>query len=182
MKRVIFAVLAIFLLTGCGEVKKEKAAIKIGDIEITAKEFDDAFKSSQFASQGDARRREFLDTFIARKLILKEAERLGLDKDPEFLQRIQLFWEQALLKLALAQKIKELSITVDVDDSEIKNFYERRKDKDYPDKELSEVYDQIKWLLFRAKQTQIIQDWSSDLRNKAKIKIDYKLLGIEEDE
>lgn len=181
MKKVVFIILTVFLFSNWGCVKKEKAALKIGDIQITAKEFDKAFESSKFAGSTEAVREKFLNMFISRKLILKEAERLGLDEDPQFLRSIQLFWEQSLLKLILSRETKELSVAIKVDDREISNYYEKRKEQDYADKELSEVYAQIKLLIFRAKQSKAIQDWASSLRNKTKIEIDYKLLGIELD-
>jgi len=181
MKRLIILVLAMFLFTSLGCTKKERAAISIGDIQITAEEFNKALEASRSASAGVAERKEFLDTFISRKLILKEAEKSGLDKDDKFLQSIQLFWEQSLLKLILANKMKELAANIIIDEREIEDYYRMRKAEIYPDKELSEVYDVIKILLYRKKQTQAVQDWAASLKNKAKIEIDYKLLGIQED-
>ncbi|MGD9015595.1 MAG: SurA N-terminal domain-containing protein [Candidatus Omnitrophota bacterium] len=180
MKRFTFLVLAMFIFTGLGCAKKEKAAINIGDIRITAEEFNKAFEASRSVSAGVAERKEFLDTFISRKLILKEAEKLGLDKDDKFLQSIQLFWEQSLLKLILANKMKELAANIIIDEREIEDYYQMRKAENYPDKELSEVYEVIKILLYRKKQTEAVQDWAASLKNKANIEIDYKLLGLEE--
>jgi hypothetical protein len=182
MKKLMVIMGVVLLLTGWGCAKKEKAAIRIGEIQVTAEEFAEAFKASQFAGAGEAARGEFLDTFISRKLILKEAEELGLDKDARFLQSIQLFWEQSLLKLILANKVKELAVTIGVDDREIEDYFQSRKEQDYADKELSEVYEQIKLFLFRQKQARAIQDWVSSLEDKTKIEINYKLLGIEESE
>jgi len=183
MGKIIFLILAIVIFNGCQMREKEKPAIKIGEIEVTSEEFDNAFKSSSLAEPGaaSAARREFLETFISRKLILKEAERMGLDKDPQFLQSVQFFWEQSLLKLVLSKKMKEISVNIKVEDKQISDYYENNKEQIYVDKELSEVYDQIKWLLFREKQNKAIQDWASSLRNKTKIQIEYELLGIEQD-
>ena len=180
MKKAIFIILVVLFFTSWGCVKKEKVALKIGDIEFTTEEYDEAFKSSGSFEYDDDQRKEFLDRFISRKLILKEAEKMGLDKDPQFLQSIQLFWEQSLLKLVLSRKMKELSVEIKVGDSQISDFYNNRKEQVYADKELSEVYDQIKLLLFKAKQGEAIQDWVSSLRNKTKVEINYQLLGIKE--
>jgi len=180
MKKFMLMLGFILLFVGLGCAKKERPAIRIGDIQFAAKEFDKAFNESKSASAGAAERKEFLDTFISRKLILKEAERLGLDKDPKFLDSIQLFWEQSLLKLILAYKMKELAADIMIDDREIEEYYRSRKEENYANKELSEVYGLIKVLLYRQKQSEAVQAWADSLKEKTKIEIDYKLLGIEE--
>ena len=182
MKKVALLILLVFLTSAWAWPKKERFVVEISGIEITSTKFETAFSSSQFAEGGESAKKEFLDTFILRKLILKEAERLGLDKEPEFLKDIQLFWEQSLLKRTLAKKIKELSIQVSVDDKEIQSYYQAQKDKQFSEKDLPEVYGQIKWLLFRNKQDEAIRGWTNSLREKAKIKIDYKALGIRQED
>ena len=79
----------------------------------------------------------------------------------------------------LIRQMKELSINIEVNDREIQNFFEKHKETNFLDKELPQVYDQIKWILFKEKQTKTIQDWVDSLKDNTKIKIKYKLLGIE---
>ena len=177
---LIISIISLLLIFGCA--KKEREIIKINDIGITLEEFEAAFKSSSVADEGETKRKEFLDIFISRKLMLEEAERLGLDKDSKFLQNVQLFWEQSLLKLVLAKKMNELSLVINVDDKEVIDFYDKLKERQVVDKELSEIYDQIKLIIFKEKQNRAIQNWVASLKEKAKIKIDYQGLGIKEDE
>ncbi|MBU0469821.1 MAG: SurA N-terminal domain-containing protein [Candidatus Omnitrophica bacterium] len=174
----LFMVVAMFLIFGCGAPSKDKTALKIGDIKITAQEFDAAFKASGMTYMGEDSRKQFLERFISRKLILSEAEKIGLDKDSQFLESVQIFWEQSLLKLILAQKSKEFSSNARVDDSEIAAYYEKRKEVSFPGKELTEVHAQIKWILLKQKQSQALQEWISSLEGAVKIESDYKLLGI----
>ena len=175
-KNIIFLFFLFLSLLFVGCTSKKNVAIKIGKIEITKEEFDDAFSNSSYAKQGKSKE-EFLENFISRKLILKEAERLGLDKDPKFLKNIQLFWEQSLLKMTLSRKIKELSFGIHVSDKEVRDYYLTHQD-DFKDKKLEEVYDRIKWILFAQKQRQAIQDWINSLKEKTPIYVDYKALGI----
>ena len=179
MKKIVFFIWLVFLFSGCGSYEGEEAAIKIGEIKVTASEFNHAFQASQFAHLGEAAKEEFLDTFISRKLILKEAERRGLDKDAQFLQDIQLFWEQSLLKRALSLKIKELALEAKVTDKEIRSYYQSHKDIEFTDKKLEEVYGQIRWIVFKGRQKEVIGEWADSLKKDAKIEIDYKRLGIE---
>ena len=99
----IFLVIVLFMVIG-GCAKKEQSPIQIVLIQISSEEFEKDFLSSRFAQGGDKGRKDFLDNFISRKTMLLEAEKMGLDKDPEFLQDIQMFWEQNLLKLILDKK------------------------------------------------------------------------------
>ncbi|MBU2044970.1 MAG: hypothetical protein KJ619_07085 [Candidatus Omnitrophica bacterium] len=180
--RNLIIITLVLLISGCSFAKKDKPAIVIGDIEVTRQEFQDALNSSMFRDAGQEGRQEFLYQFIARRLILKEAERLGLDRDPQFLKDIQLFWEQSLLKLALSQKIKELSVDIQVSDKEIRKYYSSNKETQFLEKELPEVYDQIKWVIINQKQQESITQWSESLKQGVKIDIDYKKLGLKEDE
>jgi|WetSurMetagenome_2_1015567.scaffolds.fasta_scaffold123080_1 hypothetical protein len=177
-KIAVFMVFLALMLSGCAQ--KEKSAITIGKISVSAKEFDDAYKASGFAASGQDKRKEFLEFFISRKLILQESESLGLDKDPQFLRSVQLFWEQSLLKLALSRKINELAVGTRVDEKLIKNYYEQNKEKEFSGKELPEVYDQIKWLLFKLQEKKALQNWTESLHKKNVIAVDHELLGIKE--
>jgi hypothetical protein len=178
MKKIFIwlAVSCIFLSAGCA--KKEKPAISIGPITLTAEEFETAYQKARGPNTGVPGRKEFLDILIARKLVLQEAEILGLDKDPQFLESLQLFWEQSLLKLVLARKLNELSLICKVSDKEVSDYYQRHKDSDFQGKELAEVQGQIKTLLYRVKQQLELQRWTTSLRKNARINIDYDLLGI----
>ena len=101
MKKLTVIILTALLFAGSGCAREEKPAIRIGDIRISAREFDSAFRGSIYGGVTDAstKRKDFLDTFISRKLLLKQAEELGLDRDPRFLQSIQLFWEPPFFAL-----------------------------------------------------------------------------------
>ena len=177
---VIFIIPFIFLSTGWSWLNKKKPAITINNLSITPQEFEESFKISHFAEKSVSSRKEFLDNLITKKLILEKAEEMGLDKDPAFLKDVQIFWEQSLLKLVLSRKINQLSARIRINDKEVDNYYRRNKEKLFAGKALPDVYSRIKWLLFKRKQSQAIREWVSSLRENAKIKIDYKMLGIKE--
>ncbi|MCF7908631.1 MAG: hypothetical protein K9L86_07175 [Candidatus Omnitrophica bacterium] len=178
MFRAIPVIIMILLVVGCGLADKEHPVITIGNIEVSKQEFKQALNSSLSRSSDVESQRDFLDQFISRKLILNEAERLGLDKDPEFLKDVQLFWEQSLLKLALSKKIKELAVGIQVNDQDIRRYYKKNKDSQFPEKELAQVYDQIKWVILNEKQREAINQWAESLKTKVKINIDYEGLDL----
>jgi hypothetical protein len=176
MRRLSIGIAIICLLMSSGCAKKEKPAITIGSIGITAEEFEQAYQKVRISRSGEISRKDFLNSFVTRKLILHEAEILGLDKDPQFLESLQVFWEQSLFKLVLARKLNELALVCRVSEKEISDYFQRHKENDFQGKELAEVHDQIKSLIYRIKQQLELQRWTASLKKNAIINIDYGLL------
>ena len=169
----------VVCLFGCGRANQEQVGIQIGDIAITLSEFEDAFSVSPQVTRGMEGRKEFLENYILKKLMLREAEKRGLDKDEKFLKEIQRFWERSLLKSVLTEQTQKLAGSVHVQDREISEYFKKHKVETYTGKELAQVYPEIKWLLLREKQSKAVADWIDSLRVKEPVKINYKVLGIE---
>ena len=180
-KRIIIILLLVLFTSGCGAPKNTPVAIKIGAVNISPADFESAFEDSPFSSEDTSQsRKQFLDTYITRILILTEAEKIGLDKDPVFLKTVETFWQQSLIKLILDYKIKELSMNIRISDRDINDYYNSHKETDYKDRELASVYDSIKWLISNQKQKEAVNSWLTSLRDHAKIDLNYALLKIKE--
>jgi len=164
------------VLAGCGG--GDQTALKIGSIDISAGEFEEEFNDSRYVYMGDTGRRMFLEHYVDTKLILMEAEHMGLDRDQEFLKDIQHFWEQALLKRVIDEKNKELANQVQVSEQDIKRYYDEHKQEDFQGKELQDVHEQVKWILTKIKQSQALSSWTDMLRKKTKITVNDALLGM----
>ena len=179
MKKLIVLALLVLLSSNCSGFKEtEKPAIKIGKIQISSQRFQREFELSGFAKEG--KKKDFLETFVSRKLILLEAEKLGLDKDPKFLHDVQNFWEQSLLKIVVDRKTREVSREVMVTEQEVQDYYNSWVEKNPDDsKTLDELRPTIKWVLSKERQTSAISSWIEQLKQNADIKIDKKALGIE---
>jgi hypothetical protein len=178
-KSILLAVVLSLACTSLGCGSRPKTVISIGDIKISADEFDSAFSKSLYGNSPTLeRRRQFLSTLINRKIILKEAVSEGLDKDPGFLEDVQFFWEQALVKLTLNKKIKELASGIQVSEKEVKDYYETHK-SEFAGKSLAEASEQIKLQLFIEKQRKALDDWLVSLAGKSRVDMDYKSLGLE---
>lgn len=181
MRSVLLMMVCLMPLLASGCVKNEKPALVIGSIKIPAAEFDAAYQDAKVQMSRELSREEFLEMYINRKLFLKEAETLGLDKDPQFLLGLQLFWEQSLMKSVIARKLNESTLIIRVSDNEIAEYFERHKDTDFSGKTLPEVRNQIKVLLFQVKQKLELQHWMKTLRSGAKVSIDHDMLRVEPD-
>lgn len=177
MKRLLIVLYAASLcVLGCA--RSDHAAIKIGPVEVSAQEFEEGFQNSRYAYMDEDGRAKFLEQYIDTKLILLEAERLGLDKDPAFLKDIQWFWEQALLKRVVSEKNKEFVDQAMVSNREIEAYYEQHKDDDFKGKSFEEIQDQIRWIVLKIKQSQAFSAWTKDLKQRTDIQINKAQLGI----
>jgi hypothetical protein len=85
-KKIKFILLAGIIVLALVYLKKDENAVVIGKIKISAGEVKDALEKSNYAGESKEAEKEFLESFIDRKLILKEAEREGLGRVPEFLK------------------------------------------------------------------------------------------------
>jgi len=177
-RSVILAGICIFLLSGCSGQKDDPIAVEIDEIAVTQDEYEQAFENSPYSKVDDPKaKEEFLDNFIAKKILLKKAEEENLDKDPEFLKHIEMFWQQSLLKLILDKKSKEFSLDIRVSDKEVRKYYAENKDKYFKDKTIEEVYTQIKWALLRGKQQEAMKEWITSLKKSTKIRVNEKVVG-----
>jgi len=181
MNRLLAIAACLVLILGCSRAGKSPVAIEIDGITITVDEFEQAYSSSYYAKEGSpSSRKAFLDNLILMKLLLREAERLSLHKDSAFLKNVEFFWQQSLLKSMLEKKSRELSLDIKISDREVSDYYDNRKDTDFKDRSLQEVYSQVKWLLLIDKQNRVVEEWMKGLRERSNISIDKGLLNIEE--
>jgi len=192
-----YAALALVLaLTGCTKNADNAVVAKVNNGKITAADFkkqlNDLQPQMQLAVSADPKaRKEFLEDLIGIELVLQEARRLKLDKDPAFMkkqeelekemkQRIQdaakneLF--NAMLKKELLDKIKQPT------DEEVKAYYTAHRDeirKAAGGKDLSwkEAEAQgLKRYVFQINQREAYLEYSKALKAKAKISVDDKAL------
>lgn len=123
-----FVALALVACTQDQGPKKTGPAVATGNgVTITAEEFkarleeQSPFIRARYSTL--ERKKEFLDNLVRFEVLAKEAERLGLDKDPEV---------QNTIRKVMVQKLVQ------------KNFADQSGAKDLPDAELQKYYDDHK--------------------------------------
>jgi hypothetical protein len=192
-----YALLALIVaLTGCTKSADNAVVAKVNSAKITAADFkkqlDDLQPPMQQAVYANPKaRKEFLEDLIGIELVLQEARRMKLDKDPAFMkkqeelekemkQRLQdaakneLF--NALLKKELMDKIKQPT------DEEVKAYYtahreDIRKAAGGKDLSLKQAEAQgLKRYVFQVNQREAYLEYSKALKAKAKISVDDKAL------
>ena len=177
---LLILVLSSFSLSCVRQPHEGKAAIVVNNYTMTQAEFNELFKESGMFDNTPEARKSFLDNMITRKLILQEAQKEGLDKDKDFLQSVEHFWEQSLLKVMIDKKISEIAPSITVSEQEIVDYYNQWVQKTPNNqKTLDELRDPIRQQLMKIKQTDIINTWIEGLKRSAKIKVDKKAVEIE---
>ncbi len=191
-------VLALSLVsTGCNKGSEGPVLARVNRAKITAGDFkrqlEDLQPQMQQAVASDPKaRREFLEDLIGIEVVLQEARRQGLDKDPEFKKRQEMLKKEmekriqddsrnelfnGLLKKELADKLSKVTPPTD---KEVREYYAKNIDKmRTPDgKKLSfkEVEPQLKRRMLSEKQRDLYLDYAKQLKAKAKVSVDEKAL------
>ena len=172
---------AIFLYS-CSQEKAQdnRTVVRINDFALSLNEFqyslaqelelDEDFKLTKEA------KKEFIEAIIRKELLIQEAKRSQLDKKEKFIRTIERHWEATLIRNLMEMKGKEINRTILVSQDEIRSRYDemKRTDKNLP--AIAELEKNLMDDLKEEKKTKLMRQWIMDLRKKAKIKIDQKLL------
>jgi len=131
---VIVAVIFGIIFSGCARQEKEatgdnRVLARINEYELTVKDFKDEVRHMR-ETRGISRdtlktKRLILEDIIAKKVLLQEAQKEHFDKDKKFMKKIERYWEQALLKLLIEKKQKEMSERIEISSAEVTDDYER---------------------------------------------------------
>lgn len=107
--RLIIGTVILACVLGCQPRESQQPVVaRVGNYVITKDEFDEAYRNSAYGHEHNIfYRSEFLKNMITQKLILLDAERRGLDRDPQFLKMLESFWQQSLLTFALQEQNKQ---------------------------------------------------------------------------
>jgi hypothetical protein len=134
MKKHIFIIClflsAAFTFSACSSSKQEreiigtvnKAPIYKADLEREVARFTS--QNPQLAVNSSIVE-ERLNILIEKKLMIQEAVKKGITKDPRFIETIKTFWEQTLIRELLSAKSKEWAERLFITEGEIQKEYQR---------------------------------------------------------
>lgn len=181
MNKIILVLIMSVFIMGCSCHDEPKhMAIKINNYQISGEEFEREFNDSSFG-RFDTResRKEFLDNLVDRILILQDAQKRGLDNDPQFLKMVEKFWMQSLLKLALEKKTGEVAGALPVEDREVEEAYQIMLKEGKASKPYKDMYRQIKQDIISKNESRLMNDWLAQLHKNADIRINKDLIAID---
>lgn len=105
---LLFAAAVTAAVAGCAGQPQKTVIATIGDYSL----YEDDFRSELSLYPPEYRqkisREQLLENIIQKKVLLLEAQRRGLDRDPQFMKMVERFWEQSLLRSLLDRKSEEI--------------------------------------------------------------------------
>ena len=136
MKRLFYSVillsLTVALFTGCLESNKSDSPVlaKVNKDAVTQdvflKEISRVPEWARGQFEGQEGKEKFLDEIIKRELIYQNALKMKLDKDEEYVAKVEEFNKMTLISLVLQKEVEEKA---NVSDDEVKAFFDKNEDK-----------------------------------------------------
>jgi len=182
----ILILLTSLISTGCGKVPRSqdgdsRVVARINDYELTVmdlkNEADFKMGDRYFEEDPVKAKRALLENIIMAKILLQEAQKSSFDKDAIFMKEIELYWEQALLKLLMKKKTEEMSRQVAITEDEIKQEYNRMLTEEGEERPFLEAQPEITREIYNKKMQARFNEWLKSLRNQADVKIDEEMLN-----
>ncbi len=106
---LLFSVVVLSSLQGCARnTPRGDVIVTIGNYSLYRDDFMSELSLYPPAYREEFSKEQILNEIIQKKVLLLEAQRMGLDKDPQFMKMIERFWEQSLLRSLLEMKSREI--------------------------------------------------------------------------
>jgi hypothetical protein len=114
---VIVSALSLLVIQYAGDkpADRKNQALVINDRVITVEEL------AKMKQAHDETRPDFINSVITKELMIQEAQHSGIDKEEQFRQSIQNFYEQSLIKTLMDRKFASLKVAVS--DEEVERYY-----------------------------------------------------------
>lgn len=128
MMRLLSAVVLCCVIAGCtDESPSEPYAARIGETYLTEAELSDAMESIAVGGDTVEARRQIVEQWVTRTLLLNEAERLNLEREPD-VQRQLREQRRSVLINALTSRIYEAA-EVEPSREAVMQYFERNRDR-----------------------------------------------------
>ena len=173
-KIAVFALVTavLFVFASCAKQGEQKGPYlaKVGKVTITKADLEREMKSlppfAQKIFEGSDGQEKFLNELVKKELLYQEALKQGLDKDAEYVQKVEDFKKITLIGQLLE---KELEKRAKVTDEDVKKYYDEHKEDFSPSS-------QIKLSLIRVKT----EDEAKSILDKLKKGEDFAKLAKED--
>src|SRR6185295_14474738 len=128
-------ILGVFALGGLHAARAATELAKINNQVITLEEFNKKYKENlKFFQFKAPTKQNVLEDLIKRELGIQEARKMGLDRDPEVIERMNTVLYHALLDKKLSKDFEKIHIS----DGDAKDYYSK-----YPELRTSHIFVQV---------------------------------------
>jgi peptidyl-prolyl cis-trans isomerase C len=138
MKKVFIAIFVVLCFFSCTKKENGKVLVTIDKNKITMEEFnkelDKIPMNMKMAVATESGKKSFLDRLIMKKLLLIEANKEKIDNEKEFQTKLLDIKEQLQIESLLKKKIAS---NAQLNDEELKKYYDANKDKFKKEKEVN---------------------------------------------
>lgn len=177
--RLLAGIACLIFLAGCSAEKTDpgnKVVAQINKYKMTEEDLRYEFKNTPYDEaellETENGRKRYLRGLIEKEVLLQEAQRQGIDREKDFMKSIENYWEQALLRILIERKSKEISSLTHVYDNEIEEYYKDSGEK-LP---FLKVKNEIMNIIRQKKETDAMNAWIDELKNSSYIRVDEKVL------
>ncbi|OSS42741.1 hypothetical protein DESAMIL20_361 [Desulfurella amilsii] len=176
MKLLASLFLVTFFLTATAFAQtQDKVLATVNGYEITQSAVDNIIKSLPAGAVNNKNtaqvRENVLNSLISERVLLNEAKKLNLEKDPQVTQEIKTQTDNILINALLQKKFGNQNFTPT--DKEITDFYNQNKSKLKDSKgqilPLSKVKPEISQYLANLKKKQALDSYIEELKKQDKI-------------
>lgn len=189
-RTLLFVLISIVFITGCAKSKEGgspegRVIATINNYQLTTADFKEGLKTTiaqkNLAVEPAKAKEDILEKLIIRKILVQEAQKENFDKEKSFMMEIERYWEQALIKLLVEKKLREISGMIDADRDEIMNEYNNMKREIPVEKQaefppLEKLEGEIRNNILNRKKEVMMGEWVDGLRKRASVSIDRKAL------
>jgi peptidyl-prolyl cis-trans isomerase C len=138
MKKLFIGIVVVLCFFSCTKKENGKVLVTIDKEKITVEEFnkelDKIPMNMKMAVATESGKKSFLDRLIMKKLLLIEANKEKMENEKEFQTRLLDIKEQLLIESLLKKKIAS---NAQLNDEELKKYYDANKDKFKKEKEIN---------------------------------------------
>ncbi|MGC9257624.1 SurA N-terminal domain-containing protein [Desulfurella sp.] len=170
----LFLVMVLFSATAFAQTQ-DKVLATVNGYEITQSAVDNIMKSLPAGVVNDKNsaqiRENVLNSLISERVLLDEAKKLNLEKDPQVVQEIKAQTDNILINALLQKKFGNQSFAPS--EKEITDFYNQNKSKLKDSKgqvqPLSKIKPEIAQYLTNLKKKQALDNYIEELKKQDKV-------------
>jgi peptidyl-prolyl cis-trans isomerase C len=130
VKKVLILCCVLFLLLACSKKEEGKVVATMDGDNITLQEFNQELDripaNMKVLVLTQSGKRQFMDRYIVKRLLLKEAKKENIEKEKEFEDRLAEIREQLLIESLLKKKV---TTNINLSEEELKKYYEANQEK-----------------------------------------------------
>ena len=177
--RLLVLIILLSFAAGCSpcdDNAENKIVAQINKYKMTAGDLKYEFRNIPYDETARIKtengRKQYLEGLVEKEVFLQEAQRQGIDREKAFMKSIESYWEQALLRILLDRKSKEISGLIHVYDNEIEAYYEDSGE----DTPFAKVKNEIIGIIKQKKETEAMDAWINELKKSSYVKVDENVV------